>query len=86
MENGSNLMRIKLVKDKAPFKAPIKIYTEGAIVKNPYSGETARLNALELSIYDTIKGCEMTQKYDEVERGLMWFQKFNANAYMILLD
>jgi len=41
-------MRIKLVKDKAPFKAPIKIYTEGAIVKNPYSGETARLNALEL--------------------------------------
>ncbi len=79
-------MRIKLVKDKPPFKGDIKVYTEGAIVKNPYSGETARLNALELSIYDTIKGCEMAQKYDEVERGLMWFQKFNAYAYMILLD
>ena len=79
-------MRIKLVKDKPPFKGAIMLYDNGAIVKNPYNGETARLNALELSIYDTIKGCEMTQKYDEVERGLMWFQKFNANAYMILLD
>jgi|TARA_R110000782_G_scaffold7222_1_gene24440 hypothetical protein len=79
-------MRIKLVKDKPPFKGAIMLYDNGAIVKNPYSGETSRLNALELSIYDTIKGCEMTQKYDEVERGLSWFQKFNANAYMILLD
>ena len=37
-----DLMKIKLVKDKAPFKAPIQIYDNGAIVKNPYSGETAR--------------------------------------------
>ena len=79
-------MRIKLVKDKAPFKAPIKIYTEGAIVKNPYSGETARLNALELSIYDVIKGCERFKDYKNVELGIDWFQKFNADAYMILLD
>lgn len=79
-------MKIKLEKDKHPFKGAIMLYDNGAIVKNPYSGETARLNALELSIYDTIKGCEMTRKYDEVERGLMWFQKFNAYAYMILLD
>jgi len=79
-------MRIKLVKDKPPFKGAIMLYDQGAIVKNPYSGETARLNALELSIYDTIKGCEMTRKYDEVERGLNWFQKFNSYAYMVLLD
>ena len=80
------LMRIKLVKDKAPFKAPIQIYDNGAIVKNPYSGETARLNALELSIYDTIKGCEQFEDYENVRLGLDWFMKFNANAYMILLD
>ena len=79
-------MKIKLIKDKPPFKGAIMLYDQGGIVKNPYSGETARLNALELSIYDTIKGCEMTQKYDEVERGLSWFQKFNSYAYMILLD
>ena len=51
-------MKIKLLKDKHPFNQEIQIYTQGAIVKNPYSGETARLNALELSIYDVIKGCE----------------------------
>ena len=79
-------MRIKLVKDKAPFKAPIKIYDNGAIVKNPYSGETARLNALELSIYDVIKGCEQFQDYKNVRLGIDWFQRFNADAYMILLD
>ena len=79
-------MRIKLVKDKAPFKAPIKIYDNGAIVQNPYSKETARLNALELSIYDTIKGCEQFEDYENVRLGLEWFMKFNPDAYMILLD
>ena len=49
-------MKIKLEKNKPPFKGAIMLYDNGAIVKNPYSGETARLNALELSIYDTIKG------------------------------
>ena len=81
-----DLMKIKLVKDKAPFKAPIQIYDNGAIVKNPYSGETARLNALELSIYDTIKGCEQFEDYENVRLGLDWFAKFNPEAYMILLD
>ena len=79
-------MKIKLVKDKAPFKAPIKIYDNGAIVKNPYSGETARLNALELSIYDAIMGCEMIEDYENVRLGLDWFMKFNPKAYMVLLD
>ncbi len=79
-------MRIKLIKDKPPFKGAIKIYSEGGIVKNPYSGETARLNALELSIYDTIKGCEQFEDYENVRLGLDWFMKFNPSAYMILLD
>ena len=79
-------MRIKLVKDKAPFKAPIQIYSVGGIVTNPYSKETARLNALELSIYDTIKGCEQFEDYENVRLGLDWFMKFNPKAYMVLLD
>ena len=79
-------MRIKLLKDKHPFNQEIQIYTQGAIVKNPYSGETARLNALELSIYDTIKGCEQFEDYENVRLGLDWFSKFNPGAYMILLD
>jgi len=79
-------MKIKMLKDKHPFNQEIQIYDNGAIVKNPYSGETARLNALELSIYDTIKGCEQFQDYKNVRLGIEWFQRFNASAYMILLD
>ena len=75
-----------MLKDKHPFNQEIQIYTQGAIVKNPYSGETARLNALELSIYDVIKGCEQFQDYKNVRLGIEWFQRFNADAYMVLLD
>ncbi len=73
-------MRIKLVKDKPPFKVAIQIYDNCVIVKNPYSGETARLNELELSIYDTIKGCEQFRDYENVRLGLDWFMKFNPSA------
>jgi len=79
-------MRIKLEKDKAPFKAPIQIYTKGAVVNNRFGGDSIELNALELSIYDTIMGCEQFEDYENVRLGLDWFMKFNANAYMILLD
>ena len=79
-------MKIKLEKDKAPFKAPIQIYSEGAVVKNPYNGYSIKLNALELSIYDTIKGCEEFRDWENVRRGLDWFIKFNPKAYMVLLD
>ena len=79
-------MKIKLVKDKAPFKAPIQIYSEGDIVQNRFGGDSIELNALELSIYDTIIGCERYGKWDEVRLGLDWFIKFNPKAYMILLD
>tara|TARA_R100000008_G_C3564197_1_gene158124 strand:+ start:957 stop:1196 length:240 start_codon:yes stop_codon:yes gene_type:complete len=79
-------MKIKLEKDKAPFKAPIQIYSEGATVQNRFGGDSIELNALELSIYDTIIGCEQFGKYDEVRLGLDWFAKFNPKAYMVLLD
>lgn len=86
MEIGSNLMRIKLEKDKAPFKAPIQIYTEGATVKNRFTGQATELNALELSIYDTIIGCEHLGDYENVRLGLDWFRKFSVDAYYVLLD
>ena len=79
-------MRIKLLKDKHPFNQQIQIYTEGATVQNRFGGDSVKLNALELSIYDTILGCEQFQDYKNVRLGLDWFMKFNASAYMILLD
>ena len=79
-------MRIKLLKDKHPFNQEIQIYTKGAVVENRFGGDRIQLNALELSIYDTILGCEQFQDYKNVRLGLDWFMKFNAKAYMVLLD
>tara|TARA_E500000318_G_scaffold3970_1_gene4243 strand:- start:57 stop:296 length:240 start_codon:yes stop_codon:yes gene_type:complete len=79
-------MRIKLDKNKPPFKGAIQIYSEGATVQNRFGGDSVELNALELSIYDTIMGCELGGNIEEMRRGIDWFMKFNPKAYMILLD
>ena len=78
------------------------VYQKGTTVQNPFSGETYKLNALELSIYDFIIGANMfleqafenkVEPNDKTERitrdlykGLDWFKKYNAEAYMVLLD
>ena len=64
----------------------IQIYDKGAKVQNRFGGDSIDLNALELSIYDTIIGCEQFGKYDEVRLGRDWFAKFSPKAYMVLLD
>jgi len=93
-------MKIKLVKDKPPFKVAIPIYDNGATVQNRFGGDSIKLNALELSIYDTIIGLDsmyangfsavngitMANQHEEIQRGLNWFMKFNPKAYMVLLD
>ena len=78
------------------------VYQKGTTVRNPFSGETYKLNALELSIYDFIIGATISleEAYEnEIEpndrteqitrdlyKGLDWFQKNNIKAYMVLLD
>ena len=70
-------------------------YRKGDIVRNPFSGEEYKLNAEELSMYDFIMGAtmvlEMTGGYKHTDvsllrKGLDWFRKHNAKAYMVLLD
>ena len=71
-----------------------EVYEKGEIVKNPFSGEEYKLNAMELSMYDFIIGTqlvfEMGMQNDKLikdfQKGLNWFRKHNAKAYMILLD
>ena len=79
-----------------------KLYTIGDNVTNPFSGECYTLTAEELSMYDFIMGAtflmEMNTDSDgylsddnillqnRVRRGLDWFRKHNAKAYMVLLD
>ena len=78
------------------------VYQKGTTVRNPFSGETYKLNALELSIYDFIIGAnifleqafenkvEPSDKTEKITRdlykGLDWFRSNNAKAYMVLLD
>ena len=78
-----------------------KVYDEGEVVMNRWSGAEYELNALELSIYDMIMGAQtvIDMKYNgdmlnpktayfqrEMRKGLDWFRENNAEAYMILLD
>ena len=71
-----------------------EIYEEGATVRNRFSGDEYKLNNIELSMYDFVMGAtvcmEMGMHHDsmitDLRKGLDWFRKNNAEAYMILLD
>ena len=74
-----------------------ELYEEGAVVQNRFGGGEIELNNLELSMDDFIMGAsiliEMTGPWEgdpktikELRKGLDWFRKNNAKAYMVLLD
>jgi len=71
-----------------------EVYTEGAEVTNRFGGDSCYLNAEELSMYDFVIGAsdlmEMgfyaPKNIDDMRKGLDWFRKNNAEAYMKLLD
>tara|TARA_R110002153_G_scaffold246999_1_gene402966 strand:- start:1110 stop:1364 length:255 start_codon:yes stop_codon:yes gene_type:complete len=70
-----------------------EVYQHGDIVENRFGGDSIKLNAIELSMYDFIIGASMliemdiaTSSVDNLREGLSWFRKNNAEAYMILLD
>ena len=74
-------------------------YSSGTTVSNPFTGERFYLDRTELSMYDFIKGAEYIVNQDytantegtretmkDLRKGLYWFRKNNAKAYMVLLD
>ena len=72
-----------------------ELYKEGREVTNRFGGDSCYLNAEELSMYDFVIGAsnmaEMgifntPQHIADLRKGLDWFRKNNAEAYMILLD
>lgn len=82
-------------KQKLPKWFNGELYDEGAEVRNRFSGDSCQLNNIELSMYDFIMGA--TQMYEmgmfnspkhgqDLRKGLDWFRKNNASAYMVLLD
>jgi hypothetical protein len=77
-----------------------ELYEEGATVRNRFSGEEYELNAMELSMYDFVMGSSIMSEMGmdaygfapdhriikNLRKGLDWFRKHNAEAYMVLLD
>ena len=72
-----------------------ELYDKGDTVRNRFSGEEYKLNNVELSMYDFIIGSTMIMEMSggykhtdvsELRKGLDWFRKNNAEAYMVLLD
>jgi len=72
------------------------LYDEGEEVTNPYSGQSIELDNVELSMYDFINGANFlyemgglstdSKVLKELQLGMQWFRKNNAEAYMVLLD
>ena len=88
-------MSSKTTKQQLPKWFKGELYDEGATVRNRFSGEEYKLNNVELSMYDFVIGStlvmEMAGGYKhtdvvELTKGLDWFRKNNAEAYMVLLD
>ena len=72
-----------------------EVYDKGGIVKNPFSNVVYKLNNIELTLYDFIMGSTYTAEMGifntphhvkQLRKGLDWFRKNNAEAYMVLLD
>ena len=88
-------MSTKTTKQKLPKWFNGELYKEGDTVRNRFSGEEYELNNVELSMYDFIIGSTMVMEMvggykhtdvNELRKGLDWFRKNNAEAYMVLLD
>jgi hypothetical protein len=72
-----------------------ELYEKGDTVRNRFSGDEYKLNNVELSMYDFIIGSTIVMEMaggwqhtdvEELRKGLDWFRKNNAEAYMVLLD
>ncbi len=72
------------------------VYDKGDEVQNRFTGEKIELTAKELSMYDFVMGATMVYErvgfnanpkiVSQLRKGLDWFRKNNARAYMVLLD
>ena len=85
---------MKKTKQEIPKWFNGQIYDKGAEVTNRFGGDSCYLNNIELSIYDFIigasnmleMGANIPKINQDLRKGLDWFIKNNAKAYMVLLD
>ena len=89
-------MMSKTKEQKLPKWFDGEVYDEGSVVKNRFTGEEYELNNIELSMYDLVMGASIIYEMGgfntdnkilkDLRKGLDWFRKHNAEAYMAFLD
>jgi len=64
--------------------------TKEMTIHNRFSDETftqsCKLPAFAVAIYDTIIGCEATEDYNNMQKGITWFQQYFTDEFSTLLD
>jgi hypothetical protein len=78
------MMKKKTIQDLFP--GIMVLDSEPVVVKNPFSGESIKLQPDEVAVYDYLKGCELIGDYKNLRKCLDWFRSNNSEAYMVLLD
>ena len=68
-----------------PFEVEI-IDTKPVEVVNPFSKQKVTLQPTAGAVYDCIKGAEMLEDHDMVQKGLDWFIEHYPKEYGVLLD
>ncbi len=71
-----------------------ELYEKGDLVRNRFSGESYKLTAEELSMYDFIMGANQLIEMGKYSPkmlamcagGRAWFRKNNSKAYYVLLN
>ena len=93
-------MNMKIKEQTLPKWFNGELYKEGGTVQNRFSGAEYELNNVELSMYDFVMGSVIMSEMGmdaygfapdhrivkNLRKGLDWFRKNNAEAYMVLLD
>ena len=68
-----------------PFEVEI-MDKEPVEVANPYSCEKVMLEPIAVAVYDCIKGAEMMENAELMQKGIDWFREHYPKEYMVLLD
>jgi hypothetical protein len=85
-ETSSKRLYVETYLTDEQFLNKLATYEKSEIITNPYSGEKAELEPLAVALYDFIKGCEITNNYDNMRRALRIFAERWTREYYILLD
>ena len=68
-----------------PFPVEI-IDTKPVEVENPFSKQKVTLQPTAVAVYDCIKGAEMLEDFDMMQKGIDWFIEHYPREYGVLLD